>query len=78
MGSVIVIIVYSAAFCGLLWLTDKTFAEENQRRKGEEREIQREEQRFENTVWEITTRVQDSRADLFRTWAELEVQNERA
>ena len=72
-ASILMIIILSAAFVGLLWLVDKAFGEEVQRRKDALREMQREDKRRENTVWEITTRVNDDRSDLFRKYAELEV-----
>ena len=73
LDSYLMIIGSIIAMIALLCLMGKAFGEELQRRKDEEREMQREDKRFENAVWEITTRVNDDRADLFRTYSEMEV-----
>lgn len=62
----------------LLWLLDLALAEENQRRRDELREMQRECKRRENLEWYINTRAEYNRADLFRSYAEMEVQDDRA
>ena len=73
MSSIITIILFSCAFCGLLWLLDRACAEENAERKRELRALQRVDVIAENRRWYIATREADHRADLVRGWKELDV-----
>lgn len=73
MSSIITIILFSCAFCGLLWLLDRACAEENAERKRELRAMQRVDVIAENRRWYIETREADHRADLVRGWEELDI-----
>jgi hypothetical protein len=65
--------VFIAAFAVILVLCWIVRRQERENEAAEIREMLRQDKRHENTVWEITTRVNDDRADLFRRYAELEV-----
>ena len=70
---IINIAIYLALAVFALWLLDKYIELSRREWEDECREILREDKRRENAVWEITTRVNDDRADLFRNYSEREV-----
>ena len=70
---IINIAIYLALGVLALWLLDKYIELSRREWEDECREILREDKRRENAVWEITTRVNDDRADLFRNYSEMEV-----
>ena len=67
------IVLYLGLGVLALWLLDKYIELSRREWEDECREILREDKRRENAVWEITTRVNDDRADLFRNYSEMEV-----
>ena len=72
LDSYLMIIGSIIAMIALLWLMGKAFGEELQRRKDEEREMQREDKRFGNAVDELAVRIQLDREQLFRDYLKSE------
>ena len=67
------IVLYLGLGVLALWLLDKYIEIRKREWEAECREILRKDKRRENAVWEITTRVNDDRADLVRAWSEVDV-----
>jgi len=66
--------VFIAAFSVIVILCWIVRRQERETEAAEIREMLRQDKRWENFEWYISTRADDARADLFRVWASLEVQ----